>query len=441
MADHLSALQIKNLCASALPEDELAAAGVHTANCQSCHQRFVEELRLQRGATPFTFTLEPEFWFRDDHVDFDLLVALADATIDQETQEIVDIHLRSCESCREDVRSFLAFRESDAGELDTVSVRREYESTHRAGAVPLWQRLQLRPVYAVAAVVLLALTVLIGVIALKKGSGWLEANKQDQIIPGTDSAPRISPSLVPNASASPPIVDDSSNVARLNDRDGEVTIDKNGRVTGLDEASEKSREYIARAALAERVQPAEVLRRLSGDQTGLRAEDNGPPEFRLSYPLGSVIIEDRPVFRWESLPSAASYRVYVMDANGKQVRQSEELVPTQTQWKPPRSFQRGQIFSWVVMALVDGKKIVSPSASAPEIKFAVLSSTDFEELARLRKVNSHFALGVFYARTGLLNEAEREFEDLVRLNPDSELPRKLLQSVRGIRKENEGSFR
>ena len=85
-------------------------------------------------------------------------------------------------------------------------------------------------------------------------------------------------------------------------------------------------------------------------------------------------------------------------------------------------------------ALVDGKKVVSPSASAPEMKFAVLSTADFQELSRLKKSNSHLALGVFYAKVGLLNEAEREFERLVEINPQSELSRKLLQSVRTIKK-------
>jgi len=127
-------------------------------------------------------------------------------------------------------------------------------------------------------------------------------------------------------------------------------------------------------------------------------------------------------------------QVYVLDQDGNQVSQSEELPPTQTQWETPASLRRGQIFSWVVTAMVNGKKVVSPSASAPEIKFAVLSTGDFQELNHLKKSNSHLALGVFYARVGLLNEAEREFQGLVELNPQSELPRKLLQSVRTIRK-------
>jgi len=89
-----------------------------------------------------------------------------------------------------------------------------------------------------------------------------------------------------------------------------------------------------------------------------------------------------------------------------------------------------------VTALIDGKEIVAPSASAPEVKFAILSSNDFNELNQLKKSDSHLALGIFYARVGLLTEAEREFQKLIQLNPQSELPRKLLKSVRELRKPN-----
>jgi hypothetical protein len=231
-------------------------------------------------------------------------------------------------------------------------------------------------------------------------------------------------------------VDDSVTVAILKDGDGEVRIDKKGRVTGLEEIPENSHRYIAQAALAEQLEPAQVLRGLSGEPSNLRGDDEGPRGVRLLYPVRRVVTEDRPLFRWKSLPGASSYRVYVLDGNGKQVEQSEELGPDQTEWKAAVSLHRGQIFSWVVAAIVDGKKIVSPGASAPEMKFAILSATDLQELIRLKKSNSHLALGVFYARAGLLNESEREFESLSKLNRDSELPRRLLQSVRNLRKVN-----
>jgi hypothetical protein len=432
----LSKSQVERFSVSALTEDEAAAAAVHMADCQDCHQRFVAELNHQRGSIPFSFTLDPEFWFRDDHVDFDLLVGLADETLDQDTQEIIGIHLKTCETCREDVRSFLAFRKASAGEMNVSYARPDYESIQKlVPAAPWWRGLR-RPSYAIATIVLLAIALLIGVIALNKRSGPLEASNKDQANTGAERNADVSPSRSPYTVSTPSSADDSAQIAKLNDGGGEVRIDKSGRVTGLDNVSETSRQYIARAALSEQIQPADVLRRLAGQQSSLRGDGNNGKQFRLLYPLRRVVTEDRPTFKWESLSGVTNYRVYVLDANADQVAQSGELPPTQTQWKPPTSLRRGQIFSWVVTALVDGKEIVSPSASAPEVKFAILSGNDLNELNQLKKSDSHLALGVFYARVGLMTEAEREFQKLLQFNPQSELPRKLLQSVRNLHKAN-----
>jgi len=432
---HLSPLQVKQFAVGALPEGEAAAAAVHCTECQSCNQQFVEELKWQRGDAPFTFTLEPEFWFRHDHVDFELLVEIADKTLDEETEEIINIHLKTCETCREDVRSFLAYRD-DARETDISYSRPEFQATHDIAAAPWWRRLQFRPVYAVAAIVLLAIVVLLGLVTLKRSSGPLDAGNHDQANPRNDQSPGIPISPTPEIVSGPLTGDGSAKISTLKDAGGEVTIERNGRVTGLDEVSDNSRQHIARAALSEQIQPAEVLQRLSSEEGGLRGDNDGGQGFRLLYPGRRVVTEVRPIFRWESLPGVSSYQVYVLDANGKQVIQSEELPPTQTRWRAPTPLRRGQVFTWLVTAFVDGKKIVSPSASLPEMKFAVLSNADAQEWGRLKKSKSHLALGVFYARAGLLTEAEREFQSLIKLNPDAELPKKLLQSLRSIKKGN-----
>src|SRR5690349_13910257 len=165
------------------------------ADCQDCHQRFVAELNHQRGDIPFSFTLDPEFWFRDDHVDFDLLVGIADETLDQDTQEIINIHLKTCETCREDVRNFLAFRKTSAGEMNVSYARPDYAFTQNLVPAPRWWRgLLTRPSYAVAAVVLLALALLVGVIALNRKSGPLEASNQGQATTGAERNSDVSPS-------------------------------------------------------------------------------------------------------------------------------------------------------------------------------------------------------------------------------------------------------
>jgi hypothetical protein len=423
---------------SALPDDEAASAAVHMADCEDCHQRFVAELNHHRGSIPFTFTLDPEFWFRDDHVDFDLLVGLADETLDHDTQEIISVHLRTCETCREDVRSFLAFRKASAGEMNVSYARPDYKSTQNLIApARSWRGSPTISAYAVAAIVLLAVGLLIGMIALKRNPGALEASNKEQTNTAAERNPAVSPFPSSDAVSTPSQLDDSGNIAKLKDRSGEVTIGKNGHVTGLDNISDDTRQYIARAALSEQIPLADVLRHLSGEQSRLRGSENGGKAFRLLYPSRRVITEDKPTFRWESVSGATNYRVFILDENGDQVAQSEELPPTRTQWKSATPLRRGKIFSWAVTAVVDGgTEIVSPSASVPEVKFTILSSNDLKELNQLKKSDSHLALGVFYARVGLLTEADRELQKLVHLNPQSELPRKLLQSLRNLRKAN-----
>lgn len=436
MTHHLSTSELEQFCVSALAEDELVAAASHTAECQACHHRFVEELRRQRGPIPISFTLEPEFWFRNDHLDFDLLVGLADHTLDQDLQEIVDVHLKTCELCREDLRSFLASRQATAGEMKV-----SYGPSYRDAAdfeVPAgrrwWGRLASRPAYALAAVVLVAIALLIGVIALSRRSRSLEAGNKDQRDFLANENASGSPSLPPSVVSTPTVPDDSTTIAKLKDVSGEVTIDKGRHVTGLNETSEITRQQIARVILSEHIDPATVLRDLAANKSSLRGTDDTEKQVRLLYPARRVVIENRPVFKWGRLPDATYYRVYVLDANGNQVTQSEDLPPTQTQWKASTALRRGQIFSWVVTTFVDGKEVVSPGASDPEMKFAVLSNNDLQELTRLKKQNSHLALGVFYGRAGLLTEAEGELQQLIQLNPQSDLPRKLLQSVRSMSK-------
>ena len=43
------------------------------------------------------------------------------------------------------------------------------------------------------------------------------------------------------------------------------------------------------------------------------------------------------------------------------------------------------------------------------MKFKILSANSAHELEQLKKAKSHLAFGVFYAREGMIAEAEREF--------------------------------
>ncbi len=84
--------------------------------------------------------------------------------------------------------------------------------------------------------------------------------------------------------------------------------------------------------------------------------------------------------------------------------------------------------------MVGGEEIISPGVEAPEMKFKVLDEKGVGELNRLNKSSkSHLALGVFYARVGMVTEAEREFQTVVKENPRSTVALKLLRSVQSWR--------
>jgi len=147
-----------------------------------------------------------------------------------------------------------------------------------------------------------------------------------------------------------------------------------------------------------------------------------------------VIVPDRPALKWEKASGASSYRVYINDSAGNEVARSEELPSECTEWMPSLSLKRAEIYTWTVVALVDGKEIVSPGPSSPELKFQVLSLSNLQQLNQLKKTRSYLALGIFYTKVGMVGEAEREFQELVHLNPNVEIVKKLLGRAQSIRR-------
>jgi hypothetical protein len=427
----------------------------HLAACPPCHDEFTQTLRSQRESAPLRITLAPEYWLRHDHVVYEQLVELADNTLNATEREMLDVHLRVCDSCQEHVRSFLAVREQIDKETESSFVPIAPETTREKEPLFAWWRgLTWNPAYT-AAVVLIGIALVIGVaVLLKRGIGSLEAGQTQppQINIGSakqtptpenqavnlQPTPAPAPSeQLPRRAPSPALtaknqqglksLENAGVVAALNDERGKVTVDKAGNVTGLDEIPQNTRHEIGETLLAENIKAPAIQAELAGGPVVLRGPDNSPT-FRLRSPARTVIISDRPSFEWEELAGATSYRVSVGDLKGHEIAKSEELPAGQTRWTPPTSLTRGDIYVWEVEARIDGKKVVSPGGSAPQMKFKILSVSSAQELDQLKKARSHLALGVFYAREGMVAEAEQELREVVRLNPSSKLARNLLRN-------------
>jgi hypothetical protein len=460
MTQHVSNSRNKRFCVRALPVEELATIAEHLDTCSTCLDQFTKTLQSRRGSAPLKFTLAPEFWYRHEHVDYEQLVRLADNTLDATEREVIDIHLKVCGSCKEHVRSFLAFRQVIEPEL------RFPERTH--GQNPLhdqtrhwnwWPRVTWRPAYALAAVILITFALAIAIMVFRARTGIFEAQNG----PTPQVSPKPTPSgggvvtaaspatTLPNnesASTSPkPTIEPSpktienpapqigtSAVIALNDGRSTITLNKGGNVTGLGDVPPETERDIATALVSEKIERPAVLDSLTPESTTLRDNVNKGAPFTLVSPGRIVTIENSPVFKWEQLSGASAYRVYVLDSRGRQVAKSEDLPSAITEWNPSSPLDRGNIYSWVVIAIVDGKEIVSPGAAAPAMKFQVLAANDLQKLDQLKRTRSHLVLGVFYAKVGLLAEAERELGALVRLNPNVQVAKRLLRSAQSTRR-------
>ncbi|HYY97967.1 MAG TPA: hypothetical protein VE642_05210 [Pyrinomonadaceae bacterium] len=211
-------------------------------------------------------------------------------------------------------------------------------------------------------------------------------------------------------------------------------MDVRGRVTGLEGLSPEWRREVEAVLQARRVQRPAQLGELGVEAEVLLGRTDGGRGADIVGPVGKVVESDRPSFRWSGPADASGYTVAVFDSHFKQVAQSGLL--SVTEWTPPEALQRGTTYVWKVTTFRDGEAIVSPSPPAPEARFMVLGRAAADELARARRLRpaSHLTLGVLYARAGMTDEAEREFQALAASNPDSGAARDLLLSVREWRR-------
>lgn len=452
MTEHLSKPRLERLSVRALSPSELALSTQHLGNCQFCRRHYQAIREVQRGGSTLRFTLAAEAWLRHEHLDYEQLVALADQTLGAEDRELIDLHLKICASCREDVRSFLAFRQQITPELSVAYGPATDLKQAKVAWFGWWLGLSWQLRYA--AVIALVAVVVASLALWKHRANTLEARRSGpqtiepnnhNRLPATASrttnetaatSPTVSGNndaerhgVTPNGNRETVVPKNDAIRSHLRDTEGIVAISETGAVTGLDDVPESTRRDVAVALRSQSLPKSAVLDQLADKSSSLRGRGDSE-SFTLVSPARTVIVEDRPVFRWERFSRAENYRVYVTDSAGKIVASSDSLQPRVTKWGVNAPLKRGEIYSWAVVALVDGKEIVSPSASTAEIRFQILSNSDLEQLAVLRKSGSHLALGVFYARVGLINEAEAEFKELMRLNPDSKLIRRFLTGLK-----------
>jgi len=456
MTAHVSNPQMEKFCARVLQAPEMAAIAEHLSHCAVCQFLFHETFQRRRNYSPVTINLSPEYWFRDDHLDYEQMVELVENRLDDVDQGIINIHLEACARCSEDLRSFREFV-------------RQIEPAVRASHLPKrqktftwskWPVIDWKFGYAAAVLIIIGVVTLIAILVGRDGvaiqpirdaassltnpvsplpSAVTSASPQpttDIEQPGHSIGGIPSPSPVqsrPKYLQAPGTKLPQAAIFSLNDSGRKITFDKSGKISGLGKLPSSVQQSVNEALLANDIDKPDVLDEIVVGSSASRGVSGAESPFKLISPNKTVIEEARPVFRWEPLKEATGYQVHIAALGSREVLSSAKLSSDTVQWIPEAPLKRGVIYKWAVTAIVNGEEVSSPAASAPEARFGTLSEKEMLELGQLKKAPSHLALGVFYARAGMLAEAEREFQSLASDNPQSQIAIKLLRRIQSWR--------
>jgi hypothetical protein len=336
----------------------------------------------------------------------------------------LDDHLAECATCRRQLRmisqpqsALLALQES-LQTSPTSFVARILDLVFPPGLSLPWAW-RVAGAATVTALLILALTL------------WLrsKSGKPDDVVvePSPIPSPTAQISITPSPEATAAIV-------ALNDGGGQVTLNEQGNLTGLDALSPTDRRRVIQALQTRRVEtPAELVKLRSSSGTVMGPGDETP--FALLDPVGEIVLSDRPTLRWRPLGGATSYTVTITDPGNRYEEVAVSPALNQTQWQVDRALKRGGAYTWLVTAVKDDRKITAPSREKGVAKFKVLEQAKADELSRARReyAGSHLTLGTLYAQAGLLAEAEREFKTLAAANPQSPVVESLIRDLRAKR--------
>ncbi|HWS86494.1 MAG TPA: zf-HC2 domain-containing protein [Pyrinomonadaceae bacterium] len=445
MTEHLREEQLEQFRARTLPAGELLSVGGHLAACAQCRARLgapqaarlasrVEHLRagLHEGEST-------------EHLAYEQLAAYVDDELSDIDREIVEGHLLLCGRCESEADELksLAAAMSAAPAPPTAARRslRERLSTF-FGPSNVFVR---RPAFGVAAA-LAALVLFAALLFLRGGNAPAPSNEIVKTVPTPAQTParvEATPAPTPEVEATPtqdatpappPLERRQPQAPALSDGGQSVTLAANGGVEGLGRLTPEEERAVTRALTTGRVEVPAGLSDLARTDGSLMGGTPAGARFEVEGPAGVVVRDARPAFRWTRLADADAYVVTVYDAAYKEVTKSPRLAVNS--WTPAQALPRGGSYSWEVAAFRDGRQLAqSPAPPAPEARFKVLGERDAARLAATlaRHPSSHLVRGTAYARAGLLAEAEREFQQLLRANPRSPLAKKLLRGVRETR--------
>ena len=430
MTHHLSETEVSLFRERTIGPAERERIDSHVAECESCLRRILPADDTALVYSELTEALLPDGRDEPFHLSNAEISAYANGSIDQADRVIFESHLDICDQCSEAVQLLTA-----SSPVESVSSLARQAEVPVQQLSPSWRAaFQFTPARAATALLVVACLVLAFVVWQRWHSRSVDQTVQKNATQ-TPSSTSASGSPTPAQAETPkgPTSDQLAVALSLEDNGRKVQLDKSGKLIGLEELPEASSSLVRSVLTTKNLSKPEVLDQLTAPSITLMDPTAGENKFSLLGPSGTVIATDQPNLRWQALAGAESYTVSVFDADFNRVTRS--APQTGTQWTSTK-LQRGMIYSWEVVAVRNGQEVRSPVAPTPRAQFKILEADKLHELTNLKKHSpvSHLALGLTYARFGLLPEAEGQLQILARENPNSPVATKLLRTVQEWRK-------
>lgn len=438
--EHLSERQIEAHAARELSPGELLIADEHLAACDACFEKF-KTLTKTRGESQLNFPFKDLFSATGNggaHLSYEeQLEPYVDGTLSESNTATVENHLRKCRMCSSEVQDLQRFRIrlEQSEKAPAAETKAAYKDSFRSRLIFARSLPQIGIAFGSLAILLLIGAFIFFKFRENKAERISQtpninsrANTNSAEIAATD--PSAPPKNVSSVAVNP-AENINKNTEQLPER-AKQPEQANARQAPAKSADRMPREIENALSTGVLAKP-QVLQEVAGNSVQLLGDEVKAESFNLESPK-SVILNARPVFRWQPLAGATSYTVAVFDSNLKRVAKSEALAVNQ--WTPPANLKPGEVYQWQVTALKDGKQIIAPASPAPEAKFKILGSKESGRLqaALAQAGKANLARGILYARAGLLDDAEREFQAEISKNPKSQTARRFLEQIRSWRK-------
>lgn len=412
MQEHPSSEQLSLYERRALAPDLFLSVHRHISACPECFEQCNPSNRIKEDYETLLTALMPDPLDEPYHLTKAEVAGYVQSDLDEVALEAAASHLEVCNACVQAVEETRNTIEPATNAIRTKPSAGIFASLSAWG----------RPIQFASVLLLVLGLILIAVVFMRTRDG--------QPAPAKDQSANLNANASTPAPDQPPATKNDGPTANGN----QTSPEEQSAAERIASISPSAHDAIVSSLTTQRIEKPQFLAGLTGTRDTLRGGSADGVPFPLLSPVGQVVRSHTPTFTWKPLTGATRYVVTVTDDKLNEVGTSESL--TSTRWRVPVALKWGGVYSWQVTAFKDGQEVVSPVMPAPQAKFMIVDQARAEELRQVERAlpNYHLGLGVLYARAGLLEDAEREFQAELKASPGSAVAQKLLESVRSMRR-------